>query len=82
MIQLIQNIQGNVINEIKGNITNTNGVDAKIQREDYINIYGFTSFLQNFSNIPITSTITKPIFFGYNPPIGLTQKTIDVNYQE
>ena len=82
MIQLIQKIQGNVVNEIKGNITNTKGVDAKIQREDYINIYGFRAFLQNFYNIPITSAIKKPIFFGYNPPIGVTQKTIDINNQE
>jgi hypothetical protein len=80
MIQLIQNIQGNFITEIKGGITYAKSIEANIQREDYINIYAFTAFLQNLSQTPITNRLAKPFTFGYTPPIGITEQNIDINY--
>lgn len=80
MIQLIQNIQGNFITEIKGEITYAKSIEADIQREDYINIYAFTAFLQNLSQTPRTNRITKPFTFGYTPPIGIIEQNIDINY--
>jgi hypothetical protein len=80
MIQLIQNIQGNFVTEIKGNIIYLKSVDAEIQREDYINIYGLKAFLQNFSKTPITSSVVKPNPFGYKPPVGIIQKDIEISY--
>jgi hypothetical protein len=77
MIHLIKNIQGIFITEIKGGITYSNSVTGEVQREDYINIYGFKAFLQNFSKTPITSAFAIPNLFGYTPPIGITQQTID-----
>jgi hypothetical protein len=80
MIQLIQNIQGNFVTEIKGNIIYLKGVEAEIQREDYINIYGLKAFLQNFSKTPITRGLVKPDPFGYKPPVGIIQKDIEISY--
>jgi hypothetical protein len=80
MIQLIQNIQGNFITEITGSIIYVKNVEFEIQREDYINIYGLTAFLQNLSQTPKTNRVEKPFNFGYKPPINITQQTLDVNY--
>jgi hypothetical protein len=77
MINLIKNIQGIFITEIKGNIKYFHSVTGEVQREDYIDIYGFKAFLQNFSKIPVTSAFVIPNLFGYTPPIGITQQTID-----
>jgi hypothetical protein len=80
MVELIKNIQGNFITEIKGNVKYVHSIQGEVQREDYINIYGLTAFLQSFSKTPITRNITNPNLFGYKPPIGVTQKTIEINY--
>jgi hypothetical protein len=80
MIQLIKKIESNFVTEIKGNLVFTGSIKGEVQREDYVNIYGFTAFLQNFSRTPITISVTKPNSFGYKIPIGITQKTIEINY--
>jgi hypothetical protein len=79
MIQLIQNIEGNFISEIKGNINLARSIVGDVQGEDYINIYGFNAFLQNFSQIPKTEGFTIPISFGYAPPVSIIQKTLEYN---
>jgi hypothetical protein len=80
MIHLIKNIQGIFITEIKGNVKYSHSVIGEVQREDYIDIYGFKAFLQNFSKTPITSAFVIPNLFGYTPPIGITQKNIEISY--
>jgi hypothetical protein len=77
MIQLIQNIQGNFITEIKGDVNYVYSIEADIQREDYIKIYGLIAFLQNLSQTPKTSNIGIPLSFGYKPPVGTIQKILD-----
>lgn len=77
MIQLIQNIQGNFVTEIKGNINYVQSIEAEIQGEDYINIYGLTGFLQNLSQTPKTNGLLIPNLFGYTPPVGVYQQTLD-----
>lgn len=80
MIHLIKNIQGIFITEIKGNVKYSKSVTGEVQREDYIDIYGFKAFLQNFSKTPITSGMVIPNPFGYKPPLGITQKNIEISY--
>lgn len=80
MIHLIKNIQGIFITEIKGNVKYSKSVTGEVQREDYIDIYGFKAFLQNFSKTPITKGMVKPNPFGYKPPTGITQKNIEISY--
>lgn len=80
MIQLLKNIQGNFVTEIKGNIKYGKSIIGDVQREDYVNIYGFTAFLQNFSKTPITKGLVKPNPFGYKPPIGIIQQNVEINY--
>lgn len=77
MIHLIKNIQGIFVTEIKGGLTYSNSVTGEVQREDYIDIYGFKAFLQNFSRTPITRSVVIPNPFGYKPPVGITQKTLN-----
>lgn len=60
------------------NLFKTIGCD--LQREDYIKIYGLTGLLQNFSEIPKTSSISKPFYFGYQPPMNIKQINIQINY--
>ena len=80
MVQLIQNIEGNFITEIKGELAYVKNIESDIQLEDYINIYAFTAFLQNLSQTPKTSRLNKPLMFGYALPLGITQKNIEINY--
>lgn len=77
MIQLIKKIEGNFVTEIKGNINYVHSIQAEIQREDYIKIYGLTAFLQNLSQTPKTSGFGVPNLFGYTPPIGTIEQTLD-----
>jgi hypothetical protein len=76
MIQLLKNIKGNFVTEIKGVVNYIGTIEAEIQQEDYVNIYGFTAFLQNFSQIPKTESFSTPNSFGYSIPIGINIKTI------
>jgi hypothetical protein len=76
MIRLIQDIQGNFITEIKGGVTNVHGIQAEVQREDYINIYGFTAFLQNLSQTPKTGGLVVPNLFGYSVPTNIKQQVV------
>jgi hypothetical protein len=80
MIQLIQNIEGNVTTEIKGDVIYFKNIEANIQREDFVNIYSLIAFLQNLSQTPKTSKIVTPLNFGYTPPLGITTKNLDINY--
>lgn len=80
MITLIKNIQGDILTNIVGDINNSSEILGEIQREDYIDIYAFTAFLQNLSQTPRTNRITKPFTFGYTPPIGIIEQNIDINY--
>jgi hypothetical protein len=80
MIQLIKNIQGIFVTEIKGVVKYSHSVTGEVQREDYIDIYGFKAFLQNFSKTPITSSMVKPYPFGYKPPTNIIQQNIEISY--
>jgi len=79
MIQLIQNIEGNFVSEIKGDINLAHSIVGDVQGEDYINIYGLNAFLQNFSQIPKTEGFTIPNLFGYAPPVSIVEKTLEYN---
>ena len=79
MIQLLKNIKGNFVTEIKGVVNYIGTIEAEIQQEDYVNIYGFTAFLQNFSQIPKTESFAIPNLFGYTTPIGINTQTVDFN---
>jgi hypothetical protein len=76
MIQLIKNIEGNFVTEIKGVVNYIGTIEAEIQQEDYVNIYGFTAFLQNLSQTPKTESFVTPNSLGYSIPIGINIKTI------
>jgi hypothetical protein len=80
MIKLIKNIKGEFISEVKGPLTLNKPIEASLKMDDYISIYGFTAYLQDFSRVPITRSVPKPNLFGYTPPIGITQKNIEINY--
>jgi len=77
MIQLIQNIQGNFVTEIKGEINYVKSVEADLQKDDFINIFGLTGFLQNLSQTPKTKSLSTPNLFGYSVPVGLYEQTLD-----
>jgi hypothetical protein len=80
MVQLIKNIEAGVVNETIGNVNLISSLSFEIQREDYIDINGVFALIQNFSQIPITKRLRKPLTFGYKPPIGITQQNIEISY--
>lgn len=65
MLNLIKNIEGNFVTNVIGNINYANKINAELQNNDCIQIYGFTAFLQNLSNTEETAALTIPNLFGY-----------------
>ena len=80
MIILLKNIQGGVLTNIVGDVNYSSTIQAEIQREDFVKIYGLTAFLQNLSQTPKTFRLQKPLEYGYKPPINIIQKNLEINF--
>lgn len=80
MPNLINKIEGLVFNYSIGNITYIKNITSEIQQEDYINLNGYNSFLQNLSSVNDTFLLTKPMNFGIKNSLNLQTKIIHINY--
>lgn len=83
MPQLIKKIVGEVYNTVEGDVILINSVVGEVQEEDYVNLNGFTAYLQNLTRAEVTVKLQKPLNFGlvngfngFNTPIV----TIEINY--
>jgi hypothetical protein len=80
MTQLIKIVEGSLIDEITDNVICVKSVIGEIQREDYININGFIAYLQDLSEVQVTSALTKPITFGLKNTRNLQLITLNIDY--
>jgi hypothetical protein len=80
MTQLVKIVEGSLIDEITDNVICVKSVIGEIQREDYININGFIAYLQDLSEVQVTSALTKPITFGLKNTRNLQLITLNIDY--
>jgi hypothetical protein len=80
MTQLVKIVEGSLIDEITDNVICVKSVIGEIQREDYININGFIAYLQDLSEVQVTSALTKPITFGLKNNRNIQLITLNIDY--
>ena len=77
MLELIKNIEGNFITNVIGGVNSYHSIHAEIQKEDFIQIYGFTGLLQNLSKIEDTFSYGLPALFGFSIPATSPMVSLD-----
>lgn len=80
MLILLKNIVGEVVTEYTGSVSLVKNVVCDIQGEDFVNIYGLTAFLQNFSKIQNTSRANTPNIYGLKNQYDVEIKDIEISY--
>jgi hypothetical protein len=80
MPQLIKNIQGEAYLVTTSKVTTLKSIAGEVQLEDYINLFGYVAYLQNFSRIEYTESLIKPSLFGLINRYNLPMVTLDINY--
>lgn len=77
MCELIKKVEGEVLKNIVDECAYFINISGVVQREDYVNLNGFTACLQNFSKIEQTFPL------DYHQPLGfkniLKQNYVDLN---
>ena len=77
---LIKKIQGEILTNIIDNVCYVSSVSGEIQREDYINLNGFTAYLQNLSRAEETAALIIPTLFGLTNQFNTKINTLEINY--
>ena len=80
MPQLVKKIQGEVINNIIGDVTFISSVYGEIQQEDFIKLGGFVAFLQNYSKVKEVTELTTPTQFGLDNRLNLPTNILEISY--
>jgi hypothetical protein len=80
MPQLIRKIQGEVLPYITNSVIYVPDIVGVLQQEDYINLYGFTAYLQDLKQTEITQSLTIPENFGLPNTSNLQMVTIEIDY--
>ena len=81
MVKLIQKIQGELLTSKDSSVKLNGSISGLIQREDYIDIYGFTAFLQNYTNVEqAIESLETPLLFGLPNEYKLDVETIEIDY--
>ena len=80
MPQLIQNIEGFLLPYIVTDINYISSITGIIQQEDYINLYGYTAFLQNLIQTEYTQALAMPLTYGLKNPHNIAMVTLEIDY--
>lgn len=80
MPKLIQNIQGQIIDNLTSEVILLNSIIGEVQQEDYIDINGLIAYLQNFKKIEKTSALTNPFNYGLKNKKNLPILTLNIDY--
>jgi len=80
MIQLITQVEGEVLGNYIDFVPYVSNVSGQIQREDYINVYGFIGLTQNLTKAEYTITFNVPFYFGLTNQSNKEIVTLEINY--
>lgn len=78
MAKLIQNVEGEILNNFIGRVNYLKPVIGQVGKEDYIKLNGIICFLQNFTNVLTVETLPKPSIWGLKTKIPMT--TLEISY--
>jgi hypothetical protein len=81
MPKLIKNIGGEFFEHNTGSVLFLRPIAGQVQREDYINMFGFIAFLQNLTEVCETAHADIPLHFGLANQLNLTVVTLDFCYE-
>jgi hypothetical protein len=80
MIQLINNIEGQIYTVNTGVIRTFKKISGEIQREDFIDLNDLKYFTQNFSKIQNTESLLNPLNFGLKNINNIPTVNLEINY--
>lgn len=80
MPQLVKNIIGIISSGTDGNVVLVKTITGEVQFEDYININGYTAFLQNLNKTEFTQSLEKPLLYGLVNLNNLKLITLEIDY--
>jgi len=80
MPKLLKNVEGKIVDNYKTNVTYMSSVSGEVQQEDYINLGGFVAYLQNLTEVQVTSRLSKPLTFGLKNTRNLEVVTLNIDY--
>lgn len=80
MPQLFKNIQAEYISVSTGEVSTLTTLSGIIQQEDYVSLFGFVAYLQNFTKTEETELLLKPHFFGLKNRLNLEVKNLKIDY--
>jgi hypothetical protein len=80
MPQLIKNIQASVKPYFIGNVYCITNIIGQIQQEDYINLRGYTAYLQNLMQTEDTQSIISPLSYGLKNLDNIDMLTLQIDY--
>lgn len=77
---LIQNITGNIADNLKTNINNTKLVEAQFGYDDWFKIGYLEVFIQNYKKVIESENLNKNRDFGMSSNRNKTFKEIEISY--
>jgi hypothetical protein len=80
MPQLIKNIEAEELQFNTGSVQAINSISGIAQEEDYINMFGFVAYLQNFTKVEETVLLNKPLNLGLNNKFNLPINNLEIDY--
>lgn len=80
MPQLIKNIKSEYTTLTTGSVNTLKTLNGVVKLEDYIELYGFVAYLQNFTKIEDSELLIKPLTFGLKNRYNLLINNLEIDY--
>jgi len=80
MPQFIKNIQAEELSLDTGSVNGVNSLSGVVKEEDYIQLYGFVAYLQNFTKTDETVLLNKPLNFGLKNRLNRPINYLEIDY--
>ena len=80
MPQLVQKIEGEILQYVINDINYIKSVSGIIQDSDYIYLNGYIAYMQNFVNVEYTQLLGNPLTYGLPNVNKLKIATIEIDY--
>ena len=80
MPKLLQKVQGEIIENINGELLYLSNVSAVAKDGDYIELNGLIVYLQNMTKVSEATELVKPLNFGLPNTYNINTVTLEIDY--
>jgi hypothetical protein len=80
MPQIIKNTEAEELTFNVGSVTSISSLNGVVKQEDYVDLYGFIAYLQNFTKVDETVLLSKPLNFGLKNNLNLKINNLEIDY--